>query len=75
MPTLDLLTRLMAEPGVMMDGNPGENAMWDREEEWDNIQKGWLNSGQEKLYYDTQAVGFFGMVILVLVVYLISQFF
>lgn len=49
--------------------------MWDQNEEWENIQKGWLNSGQEERYYDTQAVGIFATVALVLVVYIISAIF
>jgi hypothetical protein len=49
--------------------------MWNQKEEWDNIQKGWLNSGQEQRYYANSGAGIIGAVILVLVVYVISKFF
>ena len=49
--------------------------MWSREEEWDNIQKGWLNSGQEKRYYANQGAGILLFIIIVFGVYFFSKFF
>ena len=59
----------------MMASNPGGNGMWSREEEWDNIQKGWLNSGQEKRYYANQGAGMLLFIIIVFGVYFFSKFF